>query len=256
MSKFASWCKASTEDAGAHKVKILTAEPAKLAEAVKSVSETIPFHYVSEARAANLLGRLGKEKAAHYLTSQLPTTKAVRSGDLGEILGMNYLEEYTAFRVEIKKLRWKDHRNMAMRGEDVLAFAVEPATGRLLILKGEAKSRQILGATTVKEARVALAANNGRPSAHALAFFASRYFEAGNQPMTNLLDGAQLNGHIGSDQMTHMMFMFTGNDPGPTLRADLKTYVGKIEQLSVGVRVQAHQDFIGSVFATASRNGL
>ncbi|CAG9933291.1 protein of unknown function [Candidatus Nitrotoga arctica] len=38
-------------------------------------------------------------------------------------------------------MRWKVHRNMSMRGEDVLAFGLDAATGDVLILKGEAKSR-------------------------------------------------------------------------------------------------------------------
>ena len=44
------------------------------------------------------------------------------------------------FNLGIKRLRWKDHRNMSMRGEDVLAFNLDPKGGRLKILKAEVKS--------------------------------------------------------------------------------------------------------------------
>jgi hypothetical protein len=81
---------------------------------------------------------VGKAKTAKFIETSLPTSKSVRSGDLGEVLGVTYLAEFTEFKLHVKRLRWKDHRNMAMRGEDILAFAVNDE-GNLLVLKGEQK---------------------------------------------------------------------------------------------------------------------
>jgi len=154
------------------------------------------------------------------------------------------------------RLRWKDHRNMAMRGEDVLSFAIDAKTKKLSILKGEAKSRLSLNTVTVTAARKALAANNGRPSAHAMAFIATRYFEQGDKKMTDILDRAQLDDQVASSQVTHMMFTFSGNDPTAILRNDLNNYKGSIEQISVGIRVQKHQEFIKLVFEQVNIDGL
>jgi hypothetical protein len=123
-------------------------------------------------------------------------------------------------------------------------------------LKGEAKSRLSLNTVTVTAARKALAANNGRPSAHAMAFLATRYFELGDKKMTDLLDRAQLDEQVAASQITHMMFTFSGNDPTTILRSDLDAYKGKIEQISVGVRVPKHQEFIKLVFEQVDIDGL
>lgn len=41
---------------------------------------------------------LGKTAMAEFIEEKLPTTKPIRSGDLGEILGTSYLGEFTAFK--------------------------------------------------------------------------------------------------------------------------------------------------------------
>ncbi|MFZ1546781.1 MAG: Hachiman antiphage defense system protein HamA [Candidatus Nitrotoga sp.] len=256
MTKFALWCTSTTEPVGSHELTVMIADPSKTKLAVKVISAAIPLEYTSEARLANLLKNLGKAKTAKFIETSLPTTKSVRSGDLGEILGVAYLNEFTKFNLQVKRLRWKDHRNMAMRGEDILAFAVAPGTGKLSILKGEAKSRNALNTATVKAARKSLAANKGRPSAHALSFLATRYFEMGDAIMTNLLDRAQLNERVEPSQVTHLIFTLSANNPTMMLRTDLANYNGSIDQLSVGLRVEKHQEFIKSVFEKANVNVL
>ena len=82
----------------------------------------------------------GYKKAAHVVKNRLPTGKAIRSGDLGEILATEYVDQETNSRVPIKRLRYKDDQQMAMRGDDVIA--VRPGPKRMTqVLKVEAKSR-------------------------------------------------------------------------------------------------------------------
>lgn len=43
-----------------------------------------------------------------------PTTKQIRSGDLGEIFAMEWIDAYSGgFRPPVKRLRWRNHRNIA-----------------------------------------------------------------------------------------------------------------------------------------------
>lgn len=256
MTKFVKWCTATKETVGGGVLTVLNAEPAKINDAISLVAETVPLHYVSKDRVASLLKQFGKTKAAKFIETQLPTTKTVQSGELGEILAMTYLTELTPFKLGVMRLRWKDHRNMPMRGEDVLSFAIDAKTKKLFILKGEAKSRKSLNTATITAARKMLAANNGRPSAHAMAYIASRYFEQGDNKMASILDRAQLDDQVASSQVTHMMFTFSGNDPTRFLRCDLENYRGSIEQISVGIRVQKHQEFIKLVFEQVNINAL
>ncbi|MGS2804649.1 hypothetical protein [Nocardia sp. MW-W600-9] len=75
--------------------------------------------------AASILRRLGKPRAAEYLENKLPTSAATntRFGDLGEIIGSHYAARDLGYRM-IARLRWKDHREMPMRGDDILGVRV------------------------------------------------------------------------------------------------------------------------------------
>jgi hypothetical protein len=112
--KLAKWCTSTKEIVGSWELTVLNAEPAKINDAIKLVAEAVPLHYVSKDRVAELLKRLGKANVAKFIETHLPTTKAVRSGDLGEILGVTYLTEFTLFKLGVKRLRWKDHRGCSL----------------------------------------------------------------------------------------------------------------------------------------------
>lgn len=60
------------------------------------------------------------------------------------MLALSFVEERTDWGHTVKKLRWKDHRNMPMLGEDVLAIRLDGQ--EVSILKGEAKSREVMSA--------------------------------------------------------------------------------------------------------------
>lgn len=253
--KVLKWCKSINKQVNGHAMCLLAAQPDKLRDAVKIIAKAVPSHYVSPARVAGIMKKLGRAKLARFITDKLPRSKALRSGDLAEMLGVSYLAEATPYKLAIRRLRWKDHREMAMRGEDILAFAPD-ATGRLLILKGEVKSRASLTAGVVQDARAALLANRGRPSPHGLAFVADRFFEEGKRDLADMLDSLQLNQRVTREQITHLIFTFSANDPTDVLRGDLENYNGRFAQMSVGLRIETHQKFIKSVFEAAHDNGL
>ena len=124
---------------------------------------------------ARALARLGKPAAAALIEGKLPTTKAIRSGDLGEIYATEWIDAHSGgYRAPIKRLRWKDHRNMAMRGDDVIGILQDAQSQRLHFLKTEAKSRATLTAQVLTDARTGLDKDGGLPSAHALSFISAR----------------------------------------------------------------------------------
>ena len=131
MIKFMEWCNETEEAVSTHKLCRLSADPAKHAQVVDTLAEAGPDYYADPVRIAQLLKKLGKEAAANYVEQKLPTKVTIRSGDLGEILCTAYVHEATPFNLGIKRLRWKDHRNMSMRGEDVLAFRLSGKSGSL-----------------------------------------------------------------------------------------------------------------------------
>lgn len=247
LAKIKDWCKSTEKKIKSHKLTYLEADASLRTLAVASVADIVPGHYASAPRVAHILARLGKTEAAEYIVTKLPVGAKSRSGDMGEMLASSFVTEFTDYKVGVLKLRWKDHREMAMRGDDILAIKVVPGSS-MSFLKGEVKSRASLTKKTVEEARKALSSSNGRPTPHALAFIADRLYETGQTVLSDLIEECQLKRRISLEQVSHMIFVFTGNDARNLLTADLMAYAGKIPQHSVGLRVATHQTFIKEIF--------
>lgn len=249
MTRFAEWCAQADMPIKNHKLQVLTADPEQLVEAVAIVAEVVPDHYVMPNRLADLLTRLGRDAVATYVRAKLPTTMPIKSGDLGEILCTTFVHEYTPFKLGIKRLRWKDHRNMSMRGDDVLAFSLDAETAELKILKAESKSGVKMQTSTIDKAREALSDYGELPSPHAMSFVADRLEAAADKPLRDALDDAQLKRSLKPSQVTHMLFTFSGNNASTMLTTNLNEYAGESPQHYVGLRVEDHQNFINAVFA-------
>ena len=245
---FAKWCTTDRVSVKGHDLQVLTAVDSKLNVGRDAVAAVVPGHYASEQRVADILKRLGKAKAAEYIQQKLPKSKSIRSGDLGEILGASYVAEFMPYDIAVNKLRWKDHREMAMRGEDIIGVRFEPKSKRLEFLKGEIKSRATLTTTVLSEARAALRKDNNRPSPHGLSYIADRLFELGKTDAVNAIDDAQFKNGIKLSQIEHLVFAFSGNDPLQLLKSNLLAYKGKVRQSAVGLWIATHQAFIKAVY--------
>ena len=139
--------------------------------------------------------RLGYEVAGEILRTAMPQTAKGRSGDLGEILATELVEEEIGLRVPVRRLRYKDGRNMAMRGDDFIGAGYDGAGEKLWLLKGEAKSNKVLGKGTVTSARKVLNRDSGRCTPDSLLFVANRLLES-NDPNDNAL-GRDLRDEVG-----------------------------------------------------------
>ena len=251
MLSVTDWSQEKAKNVGLHALHLLTVDDNKVAVGCQKLAAVLPGHYVSEQRLSRAFKTLGKCGVADLLRKKLPESKRIRSGDFGEILATEYINERTDFHAPIKRLRWKDKRDMPMRGDDVIGLSVGRDGAPLLFLKTEAKSRASLNQPTVTDAREALDYENGLPSSHALTFVAERLLELGNEKLSDAITYAQLKTGIRQDQVKHLMFAFTGNAPGKYLETGLKEYTGPISQIAVGFRVTTHQAFIASVFNEA-----
>lgn len=254
MAKINDWCKRTESKVKAHSLSYFEADGTKLSAAVADVAAIVPGHYTAANRVAHILDKLGKTEVAEYVATKLPTGLQSRSGDIGEILASSWVSEFTDYKIGVLKLRWKDHREMAMRGDDILAVCLDPDV-EVRFLKGEVKSRANLRKKTVDEARKALLSSHGRPSPHALAFVSDRLFEDGETELSDLIDKYQLKERIETEQLSHLMFMFTGNNPRNLMTADLEAYKGRIPQYAVGLRVTEHQAFIKQIFEKVIADG-
>ncbi|MCV0416509.1 MAG: DUF1837 domain-containing protein [Brevundimonas sp.] len=255
LANINSWCDVASSKVGTHDLHEITVKPGQLADGVDEVAKTIPDHYVASPYLARVLRRKGKPQAAAVLEARLPTNKKIRSGDLGEILGTAYVNELTSYDIGVFRLRWKDHRNMAMRGDDLIGLA-EDANGRALFLKGEAKSGAAMGNAVIANARTALASADQRPTPHALSFMAEKYLDMGDEHRCDLIEDATLDTGVALNQVEHLLFTFSGNATAGLLTTDLQAYGGGVRQSAVNFRIPTHQNFIRDVFETAIANAL
>lgn len=227
----------------------MTGRAVDLAKGIHATAAVIPGHYASEEHVARALRRLGKPQAAALIEGKLPTKTAIRSGDLGEIFATEWIDNHSGgYKTPIKRLRWKDHRNMAMRGEDVIGIFQDPQTQRLQFLKTEAKSRAALTAQVVAEARANLDKDEGLPSAHTLSFISARLLDLGNEPLADAIDDALLKYGIPPESVRHLLFTFSGNSPETILTRSIQSYPGVFKQWGIGLHVDGHATFIGAIY--------
>lgn len=128
-------------------------------------------------RLAGLFFLSGREEVIEFIEIKIPTSPRIKSGDLSEVLCTTFAHECTPFKQGVKRLRWKDHRNMSMRDEDLLGFNPNQATGQLTVLTAELKSGTNMRSTTVDETWKALPSFDKVPSPHAVSFVADRLTE-------------------------------------------------------------------------------
>jgi hypothetical protein len=186
----------------------------------------------------------GYKKSLAFIRNKMPRPIKVRSGDCGEILATEYIEQCTRYRVPIKRLRWKDDRDTPMRGDDVIAL--RKSGSRWHVLKAESKSRANLNKSVVKQAVDGLSRHNGRPNPSSLAFISHRLREDGKDEEADVIEGLQARTpRVG--EIEHLIFTLSGNDPCD----HLKLYLGGEESPRrhlVGCVIEDHREFINGVF--------
>jgi hypothetical protein len=258
MVNFPGWCDSDIEAIGQHHFERLDSRQNDTAAATIAVAAAVPGHFVTGEHVARVLRRLGRSASATFLENKLPTKKSARSGDLGEILTTEYIRAKTPYIVPINRLRWKDHRTMAMRGDDVIGMVRDPRTKRLRFLKAEAKSYASLTQKVIDLAREGLDKDGGLPSAHALEFIADRLLERGDTDLCDAIDDALLPKGISPSSVSHLLFVCSGSNGATMLRASVGAYGGTMQQNYVRLRIPSHQAFIANVYQKViddARNG-
>ncbi len=253
VTDFEAWCGPAQRDSvNGHELSILIAVDHDAA--VAAVAAHLPSRYSSAKRLAKIAKRNNKPRSAHYLRRNFPASKIGRSGDMGEILGTAFLAEDREFVVGPSRLISRDHKELAMRGDDILGARLD-ADGHIDFFKGEAKSRETASASTVTAARAGLDRESGLPSPHSLTHFADRLSEADEDDLAEAIEDALLASSIRPSQVTHMIFVLSGNRSEDLLRADLEEYAGEFAQHSVAVVVDEHQRFIHEAYEKAIADG-
>lgn len=258
MGLYERWCSSTKENDQRKHFWTYVEKNGGRDEIRKDLAETIRSHYDRLERIAEDVERLGYKVAAKILSETMPQTAKGRSGDLGEILATELVEEEIGLRVPVRRLRYKDGRNMAMRGDDFIGAGYDGDGEKLWLLKGEAKSNKVLGKSTVTSARKVLDRDNGRCTPDSLLFVANRLLES-NDPGDNEL-GRSLRDEVGlkslrADRIDHMLFTVSGNGPHASLKEDLDATGTNRDHYVVNVHVVDHQNFIATIYQEAEDLG-
>lgn len=212
----------------------------------------IRSHYDNLDQIAEDIRELGYPGAAAILSERMPRSARARSGELGEILATELVEEHLDFKVPVRRLRYKDGREMALRGDDFVGLRLD-AHANLHFLKGESKSRANLAKTTISEAREALSRDDGRPTATSLLFVADRLMEGEGERRDM---GRKIRNEVASRaappaRTSHMLFTMSGNATPQALAEDLAAADGIRPHLSAHLRIEDHQAFIQACYERA-----
>jgi uncharacterized protein DUF1837 len=258
MTLYKRWCNAKQNKSNKRKRYLSLEERAGGREEIyDELVETIRSHYDRLERIAEDVERLGYDYAAQVLQAALPQSKTARSGDLGEILATEFVEEVVGLRVPVRRLRYKDGRNMAMRGDDFIGAGYGPKDD-LWLLKGEAKSNKRLSKTTITNARTVLNRDNGRCTPDSLLFVANRLLESNDEDDIEL--GRTIRDEVGlkalrPSRIDHMLFTVSGNAAPAALKKDLDASESNRNQFSVNVRITDHPEFIASMYEKVGELG-
>jgi len=252
------WCESTKKRTNARTTGPMSEKEGGRDEVREDLAETIRSHYDRLERIADDVERLGYKVAAKILSEAMPQTDKGRSGDLGEILATELVEEEIGLRVPVRRLRYKDGRNMAMRGDDFIGAGYGGDDEKLWLLKGEAKSNKKLGKSTVTSARKVLDRDDGRCTPDSLLFVANRLLES-NDPDDSAL-GRDLRDEVGlkslrADRIDHMLFTLSGNSPHASLKDDLDAAGTNRDHYVVNIHVEDHQDFIAAMYQEAEDLG-
>lgn len=115
MALFKAWC-AGTEDKSKRKTfRTCLEKDSGRAAVLTQLGETVRTHDDQADPIADDVARPRIRRRLRNLRALLPQSKRARSGDLGEILASELVEEDMGFRVPVWRMRFKDDGETAHR---------------------------------------------------------------------------------------------------------------------------------------------
>ena len=254
MGLYDQWCDDGGEKAGLKRFLRLKERDGARTAILKDLGETVRSHYDRLDRIADDVDELGFDEAASILRERMPTKPRARAGDLGEILASELAEEMLEFVVPVRRMRFKDGREVPLRGDDFIGVNFCADDKSLWLLKGESKSRKTLDKTTITEARDALNRDHGRCTPISLLFVADQLMNSDEKDKANL--GRLIRNEVGrktlpKNRIDHALFTLSGNGPIAALKADYESAESGRHHTVVNLHVEDYSDFLEEIYKEA-----
>jgi hypothetical protein len=256
MALFKDWCECQRTDTGRKHLLIYSEQVGGRSAIQAKLPAVVRSHYDEAQRVADDVAGLGYTMAAALLAERMPRSKRARSGELGEILATELVEEDLGYRVPVRRLRYKDGREMALRGDDFIGV-IGTVEGTLRFAKGESKSRANLSKAVISEARAVLSRDAGRPTATSILFVADRLMDLGgdDEVLGRAIRNEVAIRAVPAARIEHILFTLSGNSAPDALAEDLANAVDERPHTIIHVRVPDHQDFINTSYEEALKIG-
>ena len=254
---FDNWCDIKKCERGNKQLCKLREKPDGREAIRDDLVERVRSHYDTLEQIADDVERLGFPGASAILKERMPRTLRARSGEIGEIIATEFFEYHTSFWIPVRRLRYKDAREMALRGDDFLGVD-EDDNARLVLLKGESKSRACMSKAALMDASDSLAADDGRPTPISLLFVADRLLKSGDEDERSLgrkVRDEVVHRAVHPRRITHGLFALSGNSADAIMDAVLTAADGVHSHISISFRVADHRTFVEKVFEEAGNLG-
>lgn len=188
-------------------------EVAGVRDAAKpSLSQAIVDHHLHRQLVADRLRDLGHLQTAAVIADELPKSDRTRKGNFGEVIASEHLVQRYGFLMPVFKLRFRDHPNLPMRGEDVIAFVRDAQGAITKVCVGEAKVIVAFAHQTVEKAHERLAYTY-HPHPETLHLIVSILHERGDHAFARDVD--RLRDRLASGAVAQENWIFIITDDAP-----------------------------------------
>ena len=260
MTLFQQWseCEKHTIDSSKKRLYLFTELKGGREKILPDLSEIIRSHYVEQEKISSWVKKFGFPKTSDTLREVLPKNIKIRSGDLGEILATELLNEKSNMKVLVKRLRYKTGPEASLQGEDFIAINQDKLSSRLNLLKGEAKSGINISTTVVCKARCALNKDGGSCSSKSLLFIADILLKSDSISMNKLgekIEKLVLEKKSSESTIIHMLFTLSGNCPQKVLRLYLDEASDERKHIVVNFQINGHKEFVELIYEEAIKIG-
>jgi hypothetical protein len=176
-----------------------------------ALADAVLDHHVFPAVIEGALRRIGFTKTLRLLSQRLPRERRTRTGNFGEVLASEHLRQRYGYQMPVFKLRYMDHPNMPMRGEDLVAFRLSGKRVIAGLCIGEAKTMQAFRPQEVQDAHDRLK-QAYHPHPVSLAMISSILYGQ-KSPLAEEVDKVLETLSVRSFPRENWIFLVTGNDP-------------------------------------------
>ncbi|MDF0497158.1 Hachiman antiphage defense system protein HamA [Bradyrhizobium yuanmingense] len=256
MPLFAEWCEFDSTISDKKRLLKLREKAGGRDAIANALALVMRSHYDDVSRIAQDVSDLGYGKASALLAERMPRSATARSGELGEILATELVEEELGYWVPVRRLRYKDGREMALRGDDFIGIQ-NNSDEAIKYAKGESKSRKTLAQDAINDARLVLARDHGRPTPTSILFVADRLMDLGGEEekLGRAIRNEVATRAVAPDRIEHILFAVSGNAIPKALLDDFAATSGDRPHAVIHLEVSDHQDFIKASFEKALKLG-